>query len=33
MKLFKEVHNPVDTKSFEKRVDFFKKKYRASNIQ
>ena len=33
MKLFKEVHNPVDTTSFEKRVDFFKKKYRASNIQ
>ena len=33
MKLFKEVHNPVDTKSFEKRVDFFKKKYRESNIQ
>ena len=33
MKLFNEVHNPVDTTSFEKRVDFFKKKYRASNIQ
>ena len=33
MKLFEEVHNPVDTSSFEKRVDFFKRKFKTSNIQ
>lgn len=33
MKLFESVHNPIDTSSFEKRVDFFKKKFKTSNIQ
>ena len=33
MKLFEAVHNPIDTSSFEKRVDFFKRKFKTSNIQ
>ena len=28
MKLFEEVHSPIDTSSFEKRIDFFKKKFK-----